>query len=135
MSFTKSFLILFVLFILLDFVWIGFLAKDFYLNHLAKIGRIENGKFQINYLAGALVYVLLAIAVITFVLPQLSAEETWMMVFAKGALLGLCVYGVYDLTNMATLRDWSWFLSIVDMAWGTFLCGVVTLAHHWVQGR
>jgi uncharacterized membrane protein len=37
------------------------------------------------------------------------------------ALFGLITYGTYDLTNLATLKDWPALLSIVDMLWGTVL--------------
>ena len=36
-------------------------------------------------------------------------------------MFGLITYATYDLTNLATLKDWPVLLSIVDMLWGTFL--------------
>lgn len=126
MSFyLKAFAILFISFILLDLVWLGFIAKSFYIDQFSKIGRIENGEFKIVYWAGAAVYVFMSIAMIYFVLPQLGTDDSILSVFGKGALLGFCAYGIYDMTNYATLKDWTIPLSLVDMLWGTVLCGTV----------
>ena len=38
-----------------------------------------------------------------------------------GAVLGLVAYGTYDLTNLATLKMWSPKVTVIDMAWGTFV--------------
>ncbi len=124
--YIKAFAILFISFILLDVIWLGFIAKSFYISQFSKIGRIEDGEFKIVYWAGALVYVFMSIVVIYFVLPQITAETSILSVFGKGALLGLCMYGIYDMTNYATLKDWTIPLSLADMAWGIFLCGTVT---------
>lgn len=49
-----------------------------------------------------------------------------------GALLGLLAYGTYDMTNMATLRDWPVAMSVVDMAWGCLLTFVSAVAGFWI---
>ena len=43
----------------------------------------------------------------------------------RGALFGFVAYATYDLTNMATLRGWPTIVTIIDMAWGTFLSAAV----------
>jgi uncharacterized membrane protein len=43
-----------------------------------------------------------------------------------GALLGLVSYATYDLTNLATLKDWPLIVTVVDLIWGTVLGGVVS---------
>ncbi len=47
---------------------------------------------------------------------------------ARGAVFGLCAYATYDLTNQATLKQWSTTLTVTDMAWGTFLSGLAAFA-------
>ena len=42
-----------------------------------------------------------------------------------GALLGLVAYGTYDFTNMAVIKDFTWRITLIDLAWGTFLTGIV----------
>lgn len=134
-DFLKAFAILFISFILLDLVWLGFIAKPFYMAQFSKIGRIEDGEFKIVYWAGAMVYVLMSIGLIYFVLPRIGVEDSLLVVFGKGALMGFCMYGIYDMTNYATLKDWTIPLSVVDMAWGTVLCGAVTSIYKILADR
>ena len=57
-----------------------------------------------------------------------SASPELLKVAMTGALLGLFAYGTYDLTNLATLKGWPVFLSILDMAWGTAETSVSAVA-------
>jgi len=58
----------------------------------------------------------------------------WSRVVLTGALFGLFCYAIYDLTNLATLRDWPLRLTLVDVAWGTALTAVAAAAGHWALG-
>ena len=116
----------FVLFAVLDFIWLGFVMKEFNMRQLAEIGRIENGVFQLMYLPAIIVYVLMAAGFTVFVYPQLSLENG-VNVFLKSALMGLVVYGVYDMTNLAILKNYPLPFALVDMAWGSFAFGAVGL--------
>ena len=44
-------------------------------------------------------------------------------VFFQGAIFGLVAYGTYNLTNMATIKNWSPTVVFVDMLWGALLTG------------
>jgi uncharacterized membrane protein len=74
--------------------------------------------FYILYILGVTVLV---------VMPAVRHETTLGMVFIYGALFGLVAYGTYDLTNQATLKNWPWSLTVIDLIWGTLLTGVVSL--------
>ena len=86
-----------VAFMVLDGVWLGLLMKHF-------------------WPAALVVYVLLGTGIALFVIPRASTVSS---AAAFGALFGLVVYGVYDFTNYATLRQWPFALTLVDVAWGT----------------
>jgi len=101
--------------------------KKFNLRHLSEIGRIQNGDFQVQYGAAIFVYIFLAAAVTFFILPKFSIDTPWLHVFLWGSLMGLIVYGVYDMTNLSILKAYPLAFSLADMAWGTFVFGVVTL--------
>lgn len=122
----KAFLVSFFSFIVIDFLWLGFVVKKFNLQQLADIGRIQNGDFKILYGPAVLVYVFMAAAVAFFVLPKFTSETSVLHVFLWGALMGLIIYGVYDMTNMSILKNYPWAFAIADMAWGTFVFAVVT---------
>ena len=49
------------------------------------------------------------------------------MTALNGALFGLFTYATYDLTNYATLKDWTAALAVSDIAWGMVTTAVVAL--------
>jgi uncharacterized membrane protein len=103
-------------FMVLDGVWLGVVMKHFYREQLAPIIRLANGGIAPNWPAAIVVYLLLGTGIAVFVIPR---AETVASAAAFGALLGLVVYGVYDFTNYATLRQWPFVLTLADAAWGT----------------
>ncbi|KYG67389.1 hypothetical protein AZI86_10375 [Bdellovibrio bacteriovorus] len=126
MGSLKLFGIALVAVVIIDYIWLGFIAKDYYIRSYGDLARTVNGEFKPQIWAAVIVYFLLALGVTQFVIP-LTTEASFLGTFLKGAFLGLIIYGVYDMTAMAVLRDWPLGNSIVDMIWGSFLCGTVTL--------
>lgn len=111
------------LFVVLDLVWFYF-AGSFFRSEISAIARLtDTGEWNVRYLPAALVYALMSLGIVVFVYPLASSVAT---AFAYGALFGLVGYGLYDLTNLATLTDWTTRLAIVDMLWGAVLCGTVS---------
>ena len=97
----------------LDALWLGFIARDLYRRELgelmaANVRVVPAALFYLAYPAG-----LVALAL----QPQ---PESMSMAAWRSALVGLVAYGTYDLTNMATLRQWSVTLTLADIAWGAF---------------
>lgn len=127
MIFLKQFLQAFVQFIVFDFIWLGFVVKDFNLRQLADIGRIENGDFSLHYGAAGAVYVFMALAVPFFILPRISEQDGIVNIFLTGALMGLIIYGVFDMTNLAILKNYPPAFILPDMAWGAFVFGLVSV--------
>ena len=107
-------------FILLDAVWLGFVMNGFYKRHLAPVARMSGGILTPIWPAAALVYPLLAVGIVVFVVARARSP---LEALTLGMLLGLVIYGVYDMTNLATLREYPVVLAVVDIAWGAVLCG------------
>jgi len=106
-----------------DFFWLGLIAFDFYRKEIGTL-MLERPRLEV----AALFYALCAAGItILAVQPALNAGE-WTKALLSGAVFGLCAYGTYDLTNLATLKGWSLRLVAVDMAWGTFLTALAALA-------
>lgn len=126
MASLKLFGIALVAVIIIDYIWLGFIAKDYYLRSYGDLARTVDGEFKPLIWAAFVVYILLALGISQFTIP-LSADSNMVETFFRGAFLGLIVYGVYDMTALAVLRDWPIGNSIVDIIWGSFLCGAVTL--------
>lgn len=117
-------------FIGLDYVWLSKIAKGFYLDNLKAHVALENGSLVPYLPAVPLVYVVAVIGIWFFAIPKATSLGT---AFMWGALLGFVMYAFYDFTNLATLKDYPWSLTIVDMIWGTVLVGTVTTIIFWVN--
>ncbi len=116
-----------IVFASLDAVWLGYVMTERYKEWFGSLARLHpDGSLNVNFVAAALVYVLLAAALVHFVLP-LSVSGNYGRLFAMGALMGLIIYGVYDLTNAATLTRWPLDLVLADMAWGTIATGTTAV--------
>ena len=120
---AKLFLIILVCMLVIDVIWWGFLAKNFYKEEMKNIGRFKGGNFDVKIIPTAILYILMALGLMYFVDPKSGIEISNLF---RGAFLGLLMYGVYDLTNYALLRDFSLKLAAIDMLWGSFLLGIVS---------
>lgn len=118
-------------FIVLDYIWLATIAKSFYLDKLSSHIKIENGALVPYLPAIPLVYLVAVIGIWVFVLSKVTTISE---AFLYGALLGFVMYAFYDFTNLATLKDYPWSLTLVDMLWGTFLVGTVTAIMFYIQG-
>lgn len=118
-----------VLFITLDFIWFYF-AGNFFKSEIGSIARLTaEGDWNVRYLPALLVYLLMGLGISVFVYPHVAGLG---IAFLLGALFGLIGYGLYDLTNLATLSDWTVKFALVDMIWGTLLCGTVSSAVYFI---
>ncbi len=107
--------------ILLDFIWLNFVARKFYLKEFKTVGNIKNNHWQPNWIAACFVYVVISLGIFIFVMPR---SNNPLNALIYGALLGILTYGLYDLTNKATLKGYSWKLTVVDSLWGAIIYGV-----------
>lgn len=116
--------------IILDSIWLGFAANQFYLQELKHLIRGDGTAFDVNYAAAGCVYIVMVMGFMFFLAPYFS-DWTWKQTIYKSAVFGFVVYGVYDLTNLATLRDWPVTITILDMTWGSFLYATSACVVKW----
>lgn len=105
-----------VVFLAIDFVWLSQIA--------AKLYRAENGHLfadKFNMLVAVGFYAVYVVGIVFFAVAPALAQGSLRIAAMNGAFLGFIAYATYDLTNLATLRDWSWRMSLIDMGWGTAL--------------
>lgn len=114
----------------LDLVWIGVVMNKFYDSQLGALARRVDGVLAPHWPSALLVYLMMPLGIVFFALPRAGNDHLQAALW--GALLGFLLYGVYDLTNLATLANWPLRFVIVDMTWGTVLCGIVALVGSYI---
>jgi len=115
-------------FFLIDLLWLGVVARDFYRQRLGYLMRP-----QVNWTAAIVFYLLFIVGIVIFALKPALEAGSPMRALAYGALFGFFTYATYDLTNLATVRDWPLMVTVVDMAWGTVLCALVAWAGYFLS--
>ena len=108
----------------LDFLWLGVIAKNFYREGIGHLMAPEP-----NWGAAAAFYLLYPVGIVIFAV--LASEGEWLKALTLGALFGLFCYGTYDLSNMAVLKDWPLQVTAVDIAWGVVVSAIGASAGAW----
>jgi len=130
MKILWSYLATAVAFVAIDMVWLSLMAERLYRPVLGDIlkPRPELGPAVVFYL-------IYTIGLFVFVVWPAQQAETPLRALLFGALFGCVTYATYDLTNQATLRNWSTALSIADIGWGTVLAAISALIGYLVAQR
>ena len=125
----KLYLVTLVAFFAIDIIWLGLVARRFYGKYLGYL-MAPNTK----WLAAIIFYLLFIAGLLVFVvLPGLQAGSL-SKTLLLAAFFGLVTYATYDLTNLATIKDWPILITVVDLAWGTALSVLVSLVS-FLAGR
>ena len=98
--------------LLLDAIWLGIVARRFY---NVRLGRYLRA--QPNYFAAALFFLVYAAGIVHFIILPAETGD-WRTVALNGAFFGMIAYGTYNTTNQATIEDWPWSVTVVDLGWG-----------------
>lgn len=130
MNHIKLYVISIVVFFLIDMVWLGLIAKNLY---AVQLGHLMSPK--VNWLAAVLFYALFIAGLVFFVVEPAVAKDSLQYAVLAGAFFGLISYATYDLTNLATLKDWPVSITLIDLAWGMFLNGAVSGAAFMIATR
>lgn len=108
-----------VVFLAADAVWLTLMATRLY---KPTLGDILLPQFLVA--PAAVFYLLFIVGVVIFAVAPALQSGQWTTALVYGALFGFFAYGVYDFTNMATLRNWTATITVADLCWGTFLTGL-----------
>jgi uncharacterized membrane protein len=130
MQFIKIYLITLPVFFAIDMIWLGFIAKDFYREN---IGQLLTP--NINWTAAIVFYLMFIAGLVIFVISPAIEKSSWHYALIYGALFGLITYATYDLTNLATLKDWSLKVTIVDLIWGMVLSASVSTVSYFISNK
>ena len=116
MTFVWMFLVGFIIFIVIDLIWLGVVAKNFYAEQLK--GLMTD---KVNWTAAIIFYVLYVFGLVVIVISPAVNEGNVLQAFWFGGFVSFLMYATYDLTNLATLKNWPLKMTLVDLIWGASL--------------
>ncbi len=122
MRFFKVYVIAFIVFVVLDLLSVRVIAKEFYQE---QIGHLMAN--NINWLPEILLYLIYIFGLVYFAIIPALKHGNWFLLILNGAIFGLVSYATYDLTNLATLKDWPIKFVVYDLVWGAFVSDATCL--------
>jgi uncharacterized membrane protein len=120
--FIKLYAVAFPVFLAMDMVWLGFVAKNFYRSQIGFLTASE-----VNLFAALAFYLLFIGGLVLFVIAPALEKKSYAHALLLGGVFGLVTYGTFDLSNLATIKDWPVLVTVVDMAWGATLSASVSV--------
>ncbi len=127
MLFIKSYLAGLIAFLVIDFIWLKYVALSFYRSN---IGHLMTDKP--NLAIAGLFYLFYVVGVVILAVYPALEKQSWSTALVYGGLLGLVAYGTYDITNLATLKNWPPIVAVVDIIWGTLLTASVATISYFI---
>lgn len=125
--FLKLFLIALPIFFAIDMAWLILVAKKFYQQQIGFLMKPD-----INWFAAIIFYLLFIAGLVIFVISPAVEKHSWVHAILFGALFGLITYSTYDLTNLATMKDWPLLVTAVDLIWGTVLAASISCITYFI---
>ncbi len=131
LEYLKLYGIAFVVFFVVDIIWLGLVAKDLYNKEIGSLLKPD-----VNWVAAIIFYLLFILGLVVFVIEPSVSSSSLGKVMLLGAFFGLVTYATYDLTNLATMKDFTLKITLIDLTWGTtlgFLTSTLTyLINDWL---
>jgi uncharacterized membrane protein len=128
--FIKLFIIALPVFFVIDMVWLVLVAKKFYQEQIGYLMKPD-----INWVAAIIFYLLFIAGLVVFVISPAVEKHSWVHALLFGALFGLITYATYDLTNLATLKEWPLLVTVVDLIWGTVLASAISVITYLIANK
>jgi len=128
MEIIKTYLVAFIVFFLIDIVWLTVVARKLYQQEL---GFLLSDKP--NWFAAALFYLVFLAGVVFFVINPALGKDSWKYALFTGMLFGFITYATYDLTNLATIKNWPLKITIIDLIWGTSIGGLIPVITFFIR--
>ena len=125
-----AYLLTAVVFFAIDLTWLGLIAKNLYRKYLG--GFLSD---TVNWTAAFVFYALFIIGIFIFSILPAVEKNSFSHAVIMGGLFGFFTYATYDLTNLATLKNWPLPIVYIDIIWGTILTGLVAAAGYWITKK
>jgi len=126
-SYLYQFIVAIIVFLVVDLLWLGVIAKDLYAKYIGDFLRTPP-----NWAAAIVFYILFVIGLIIFAIAPAIREGSLSKAIIYGALFGFFTYMTYELTNYAVIKNWPLDIVIIDIVWGVVLATTVAAVTYLV---
>ncbi|MBD3362779.1 DUF2177 family protein [Candidatus Dojkabacteria bacterium] len=116
------------IFFAIDLIWLGLIARNMYQKY---IGHLMADK--VNWVSAIFFYLAYILGIIIFAVNPANKENSWTKALLLGSLFGFFTYATYDLTNLATLKNWPLTMTIIDIIWGIFITSLTAVAAFYIS--
>ncbi len=116
MELIRNYLITFIVYFTIEMVWLGLLARKIYEKHLGYLMADKP-----NLMVSLIYFIIVVWGLIFFAIYPALTKSSLSYAIIAGALFGFMTYATYSMTNLATLKDWPLFITLIDVSWGTVL--------------
>jgi uncharacterized membrane protein len=123
MKYVTAYGIAVVIFLIVDAIWLGIVARGFYASRMGEL-MLDQPRWGV----AAVFYLVYVAGLVYFAIGAGMAQDSVWAASLNGALFGFFCYLTYDATNLAVLRGYDPVVAIVDVVWGTVLSGTVAAA-------
>lgn len=128
--FAKLYAVALPIFFAIDMVWLAVVSKGFYSKHLGFLMRET-----VDWTAAIIFYLIFIGALVLFVILPAVESQNIGKALLLGLAFGLVTYATYDLTNLATIKDWPHIVTIVDLIWGMILSASVSVTSYMIATK
>ncbi len=128
--YLKLYFLALPIFFAIDMVWLGLVAKTFYSDHIGFLMTKD-----VKWAAALIFYALFIAGLVFFVVTPALEKREWTHALFAGVFFGLITYATYDLTNLATLKNWPMIVTIVDLVWGMTVSGLVSVLTYFAARK
>lgn len=123
----KTYIFTLIPFLIIDFLWLAVIAKNLYQKYLGYLMKSPP-----NWSAAIIFYLLFTAGIVYFVVNPSLEKNSIQKALISGSLFGLISYATYDLTNLATIKNWPFQITLIDLFWGTILCASTSTISYYL---
>ena len=123
----RNYAIVLAVFLVIDGLWLMVIAKNLYAEHL---GYLMAEKPRL--VAALIFYLLFVVGLLAFVVNPALAAGSFLKALLPGLLFGLITYATYDLTNLATVKNWPLLITVIDLIWGSFVSAATATIGYFI---
>lgn len=118
MKYATAYGVALVIFLAVDALWLGVIARSFYMERMGDLMAD-----QPRWGVAVVFYAVYVVGLVYFAISTGMDSGDWRTAALNGALFGLFCYLTYDATNLAVLKGYDPLIAVVDTVWGTLLSG------------